>query len=236
MPAGMFAAYHIQAMIEMNNDKEFRELFKTLGMVKTAGTLAGHAFEAYVHLMVERGAKNAAAGFRFLTPNPGVPESLNMWAGEQLEGQSFRSFHRADELDGAAKRAKASYWKATRHNFPSIDGFAVRDDEEGLCVHLLQVTMSERGKNGTVSAKDLRDYVDRITKGWNGDQAKVFVCLWFALPAHLYDSNEPICREKQEFKEGTINAGSRHRLVQGVVKFRSIAPCIRRCVMLRAKH
>ena len=56
MPAGMFAAYHIQAMIEVSGDKDFRELFDTLGMVKTAGPFAGHTFEAYVHfLMVERG-------------------------------------------------------------------------------------------------------------------------------------------------------------------------------------
>ena len=87
--------------------------------------------------MVERGAWDAV-DFRFLTPNSDVPKSLNIWGGEQLEGQSFRSFNRADELDEAAKRAKNSYWRATKHNFPSIDGFAVRENEEGLCVHLFR--------------------------------------------------------------------------------------------------
>ena len=202
----------------MNDDDDFLNLFKTLGMVNTAGPFAGHTFEAYVHLMVERG-NTGSVEYRHLPPDSKVPESLNIWAGEQLEEQVFRAFRRTDELDEAAKRTGNSYWKATKHNFPSIDGFAVRENEKGLCVHFIQVTMNKLGKSEKVSNKDLQGYVDRITKGWEGDRAKVFVCLWFVVPAHLYENNAGPYREKQEPKEGTMDAPLWHRLVQGVVKF-----------------
>ena len=227
IPAGVFATYHIQAMIEMSDDEDFRTFFRELGMIKVAGPFAGHVFEAYAHLVIERGA-TALVGFRLLTPNPSVPKSLNIWTGEYSEGQLFHGFHRAEELDEAATKATNSYWEATGHNFPSIDGFAVRENEEGLCVHFILVATNKKGKSRKMSYKDLQNYVNRITKGWKGDRARLFVCLWFVLRADVYERKVDSCRKEHKpqanrcfepIKDWTIDTHNCHGLVQGVVKF-----------------
>ena len=146
MPAGMFAASHTQAMVEMSDDKDIGKLFGLLRIIKTTGPFAGHAVEARVHLMMERGATDPV-DFRFLTRNSGVLNSLDTWAGEQSEGRHFYRFHRADKLDEGAKMAKNSYWKATMHNFPSIDGVAVRESEERFCVRFIQIIMNKQEKS-----------------------------------------------------------------------------------------
>ena len=81
----MFAAYHTQVMVEMSDDEDFEELLDVLGIIKNARPFAGHTFEACVHLMVERGATDSV-DYGFLTPNLGLPKSLNIWLASSRKG------------------------------------------------------------------------------------------------------------------------------------------------------
>ena len=207
--------------------KTSRELAETLGMVRTAGPSADEAFEACVHLMVERGA-TYLIDFGLLTPNSDLPKSLNIWTGKQAEGQIFRSFYYVDELNEAACKGTSSYWMATIHNFPSFDGFAIRENDEGLCVRHIQIATNKEGESRKVSDKDLQSYMGRTTTGWKGDRAKLLVYLWFVLRADVYESKVDSCRKEHKsqvnkhfgsIKKRLIHIWSWHRLVQRVVKF-----------------
>lgn len=86
-------------------------------------------------------------------------------------------------------------------------------------MHFIQVIANQQGKSGKISRKDLQEYTNRITKGWKGDEAQMFVCLWFVLPGDLYEDNAGPYRTEQKLKEATIDVQSCQRLVQGAAKF-----------------
>ena len=71
-------------------------------------------------------------------------------------------------------------------------------NEEGLCVHFTQIIVSKQGESRKISNTDLQDYMDRITKGWNGDRSKMFACLWFVLQAGEYESKLDSSRKEHK--------------------------------------
>ena len=79
-----------------------------------------------------------------------------------------------------------------------------------------------------MSTRNLQDYIGRVTKGWNGNKTKVFVCLCLVLQADVYENKVDSYRKEHEsqannyfdpIKELTVNSDSWDGLVQGVVKF-----------------
>lgn len=58
-----------------------------------------------------------------------------------------------------------SYWVTIKQNFPAIDGIFLQKDEQVNCIHFLQVTMNQRGKDRKVSNKSLQSHANRLLKG-----------------------------------------------------------------------
>lgn len=162
-------------------------------MLNNVGPFAGHTFEAYMHMVLEKG-REGMTDASFLSPD--APDALNMWKKRATWSQ-IRPFRGRSELDGQLMKAPNSYWKAAEHNFAAIDGLRLSGDTEPACIHFLQITTNKNGKDGKVGNRYLQDYARRLMEGWPGGRGNIFACLWFALPAALRDDRSgPYSREQ----------------------------------------
>lgn len=149
IPAGIFAARHIRAMASLSEDSGFEALFKSLGMIKNAGVFEGHTFEACVHMALEIGRSDVVTDGMLLSSN--APDFLNMWKGSRQCFSIINALYDKSELDGLLSSAPNSYWRASKSNFPAIDGIFLRRAGERACFHFLKVTTNREGKDCNVS-------------------------------------------------------------------------------------